>query len=163
MPETARPFTTFRFTVDIEVPGVAKHVCESSFSEVSGLEMTLSPKTIREGGNNTQQIHLSGPVSYGKLTLKRGLTTNTHLWDWFERVMRTGLEGVRANAVIDVLQADGAGVDARFELTGCLPTKIKAPSLKAADGVIAIEEMTLVYETMRRRKSPGTQTPQGSA
>ena len=36
--------------------------------------MTMEVKTIREGGNNGRQIRLAGPVGYGTLTLKRGMT-----------------------------------------------------------------------------------------
>jgi len=35
----------------------------------------------------------------------------------------------------------------RFELTDCLPIKIKAPSFNAKDGAIAIEEMQIAYSS----------------
>jgi hypothetical protein len=36
----------------------------------------------------------------------------------------------------------------QFQLTGCLPIKLKAPVLNAKDGIVAIEEMSIVYELM---------------
>ena len=115
--------------------------------------MTLEPKTIREGGNNNRQIHLAGPVSYGQLTLKRGMTSDFGLWSWFERVQEQ--RGLRAAGEVRVLAShqprsasNAARTDVRFSLTGCLPTKLKAPSLAAKDGQLAVEEMTLVYETL---------------
>ena len=80
------PFTTFNFAVEITVDPVSKRVADAAFSECDGLEMTMEVKTIREGGVNDRQYRLTGPVAYGQLTLKRGMTGNWDLWDWFQRV-----------------------------------------------------------------------------
>src|SRR5919109_3917627 len=84
------PFTAFNFAVEINVPGVAPKVCNASFSECDGLETTMEVKTIREGGNNGEQIRLTGPLSYGQLTLKRGMTENFDLWDWVGAMLKPG-------------------------------------------------------------------------
>jgi hypothetical protein len=34
-------------------------------------------------------------------------------------------------------------------LEGCLPVKLRAPGLNAKDGGIAVEEMQIVYESLR--------------
>ncbi len=150
---TSRPFTTFRFLVEVKVDGIANgaHLCGATFSEVDGLEMTMEPKTIREGGNNTTAIHFVGPVSYGQLTLKRGMTNNFDLWKWFARVNSPGYRGVRTRLEVIVVSSDGSKEDARFVAEGCLPTKLKAPALNAKDGQIAIEEMQVVYQTLTLR------------
>jgi phage tail-like protein len=140
------PFTAFNFLVEIDVPGVADKVCGAAFSDVDGLEMSLEPKTIREGGRNAGPVHLAGVVAYGQLTLKRGMTPNLDLWRWFDAVAGNG--GVRGTATIVMLAADGISEQATFVLEGCLPVKLKAAALNAKDGGIAIEEMQLVYESM---------------
>jgi phage tail-like protein len=152
MPE-ALPFTTFNFRVNLEVPGSGL-LCEAAFFDCDGLEMSMAPKTIREGGNNGRPIHLVGPVSYGQLTLKRGMTADFGLWRWFERTQRE--RSLRASGEIQMLSPKGerAGeIEVRFSLTGCLPVKIKAPALSGKDGLIAIEEMQLVYETLALEES----------
>jgi phage tail-like protein len=155
LPEVAlRPFTAFNFSVELTLPDKAL-VCSASFAECDGLEMTMEPKTIREGGNNNAQIHLIGPVSYGQLTLKRGMTSTYDLWDWFDSVLRTGGHGLRASGEVVLLAADHETVNMRFMLTRCLPVKLKAPGLNAKEGAIAIEEMQIVYERlMVKRPSP---------
>ena len=140
------PFTTFNFRVNLELPGKEGTVCDAEFSDCGGLEMSMSPKSIREGGNNGRQVHLVGPVAYGQLTLKRGMTENFDLWRWFERVQTE--RSLRASGQIQMLSPNRDKADVRFSLSGCLPVKIKAPSLSAKDGLIAIEEMQLVYETL---------------
>lgn len=146
------PFTAFNFRVEIEVEGVSDSVCRAAFSEVDGLEMSVQVKTIREGGNNSRQIHLNGPVSYGQVTLRRGMTANFDLWDWFDRVQTEGSLGLRADAEIIMLGADRSTEQVRFLLERCLPVKLRAPALNAADGLVAIEEMQLAYERLTVKK-----------
>lgn len=160
MPDEAQetvspPFTAFNFRVEIEVEGVSDSVCRAAFSEVDGLEMNVQVKTIREGGNNTRQIHLNGPVSYGQLTLRRGMTLNFDLWDWFDRVQTEGRLGLRADAEIIMYAADRETESARFLLERCLPVKLRAPALNAVDGLVAIEEMQLAYERLTLKKPSG--------
>jgi len=146
------PFTAFNFAVEIHVPEVASKVCNAAFSECDGLEMTMDVKTIREGGNNGKQIRLTGPLNYGQLTLKRGMTANFDLWDWFSKMLTNA--ALRADAEVVLLAANGITERARFVLTRCLPIKLKAPALNAKDGVIAIEELQLAYESLTL-KQPG--------
>jgi len=150
---TAYPFTSFNFSVEINVPGVSPKMCMAAFSECDGLEMSMEVKTIREGGNNTQQIRLTGPVSYGQLTLKRGMTDSFDLWDWFDTV--TSRPDLRADAEVVVLASDGKAERARFVLTRCVPVKLKAPALNAKDGMVAVEELQLAYESLRLKKPGG--------
>ncbi|RSL17982.1 phage tail-like protein [Edaphobacter aggregans] len=147
---SARPFTTFNFVVLIDVDGVANgstQVCAASFSECDGLEMTLEPKTIRAGGRNWGPVHLAGGVSYGQLALKRGMTTNLDLWKWFEKMVQNGQTGYRTSATVVIRASDQSDL-AVFQLTGCLPVKLKAPALNAKDGLVAIEEMQIAYESL---------------
>lgn len=147
-----RPFTAFNFVVLIDVQGVTNgntQLCSASFSECDGLEMTLEPKTIRAGGQNWGPVHLAGPISYGQLTLKRGITDNMDLWKWFEKVASDGNTGYRTSATV-VMRGSDQGDQASFQLTGCLPLKLKAPPLNAKDGLVAIEEMQIAYESLSR-------------
>src|SRR6059058_4092938 len=109
------PFTAFNFAVEINVPGVSPKVCSASFSECDGLEMTMEVKTIREGGNNGRQIRFTGPVSYGQLTLKRGMTRTFDLWDWFDGMVRN--VRLRAQAEVVILAANGQTRLTSFVLT----------------------------------------------
>lgn len=149
------PFTSFNFEIEISVDGVSEKVCSAAFSECDGLEVTMEPKTLREGGNNTQRFHLAGPVNYGTLTLKRGMTANFDLWDWFTQVnASTQGRRLRADAEVIVHASDRERIHMAFLLRRCLPIKLKAPALNAKDGGIAIEEMQIAYESMTLKK-PG--------
>jgi phage tail-like protein len=143
------PFSAFNFAVEIDVPPISSGVCAAAFQECDGLEMTMEVKTIREGGNNATQVRLTGPVSYAQLTLKRGMTANFDLWSWFSYMQRSDGAILRARRAEVVLFApDGQTERARFVLARCIPVKLKAPALNARDGIIAIEEMQLAYESL---------------
>lgn len=145
------PFTTFNFSVEINRGTDGEPLVNAAFSECDGLEMSMEVKTIREGGANDRQIRLNGPVSYGQLTLKRGMTKSFDLWKWFHDTVDE--PRLRANADVVMLAADGTTEQVRFRLERCLPVKLKAPALNAKDGQIAIEELQIAYETLRLNPS----------
>jgi phage tail-like protein len=153
--ETASLYIAFRFQVELSldapVPGVSGLICRGAFSECDGLEMTMEPKAVREGGNNQEQIHLVGPISYGQLTLKRGMTSSRDLWNWFEAAGRTGRKSTAQGKV--VIADAGGNPSMTFYLKNCLPVKLRGPALNAKDGQVAIEEMQLVYASLSLRPS----------
>jgi len=147
------PFTSFNFLVSLTLDqpdalNVQTPLCNGEFTECDGLDMTIEPKTYREGGNNTRQIHLVGPVTYGNLSLKRGMTANQDLWKWFNAAAGNPSGPVRrgalAGAEIIMRDAGGTGV-VRYRLYDCLPIKLKAAPMHAKDGLVAIEEMQIAY------------------
>lgn len=139
------PFTSFNFVINLRIGSDTESICSGEFAECDGLEMSVAPKTIREGGNNGQQIHLPAAVSYGQLTLKRGMTENWDLWNWFEDIQES--PGLRAQGEVLMLTSDRRD-EVMFHLSGCMPIKMKAPTLNAKDGQIAIEEMQIAYESL---------------
>lgn len=153
--DTHYPFSNFNFSVEITKEGESKPLCNAAFSDCDGLEMSMEVKTVREGGNNNKQIRFTGPVTYGQLILKRGMTSSFDLWNWFLETVNN--PSLRADAEIVLLAANHDTVQARFKLTRCVPVKIKAPSLNAKDGAVAVEELHLAYEEMTlANPSPST-------
>lgn len=143
------PLTTFAFEVvfqfasqgSVTLPQIA-----AAFSEVDGLEMSMQQKTIEAGGVNSSQIHRMGPVTFGNLTFKRGLTSDLELWRWFTLGSTPGSQ-LTATAMVTMWSADHTPA-IQFTVTGCLPTKLRAPALNAREGLVAIEELTVVHETL---------------
>jgi phage tail-like protein len=146
------PFSALNFSIEINVPGVSPTVCTAAFAECDGLEMTMDVKTIKEGGNNATQVRAAGLLGYGTLTLKRGMTSSFDLWDWFSAVTRDPT--LRGTGEVVVFAHDGQTERVRFVLTRLLPLKLKAPPLNAKDGIVAIEEFQVAYETLSL-KQPG--------
>lgn len=144
-------FVAFRFEVvlDLDRPtaGLGSPLVDAAFAECEGLELTMQTKTIEVGGLNDRQVHLIGPVTAGQLTLKRGMTSNLQLWQWFSQGTRPG-SVLTASGQITLWGADAEpGIE--FSLTGCLPVRLRAPSLNARGDAVAIEELSLVYERLQ--------------
>jgi phage tail-like protein len=150
MPE---PFHAFNFSVELSLPGAGEPLCSAAFSECDGLEMSFDVKSVREGGNNGAQLRLTGPATFGQVTLKRGMTASFDLWDWCSSVVQN--PALRADGQVVVLAADGETERVRFLLRRCLPVKVKAPPLNAKDGVVAIEELQLAYDTLTLERPQG--------
>ncbi len=147
------PFVTFRFEVVMDLaeppPGLDNPVCNAAFAECDGLEMSIEPKTFREGGNSLEQLHLVSKVSYGQLTLRRGMTANLQLWQWMAAAAVPGKD-LTAEGRITLWGADGTP-QLTWVLRECLPIRMRGPSLNAKDGQVAIEEMQLVYRSLELR------------
>lgn len=153
-------FTAFKFAVEINVPGVAPRLCRAAFAECEGLGLTMQARTIREGGDQEREIHLLGARSYGQVTLKRGMTASFDLWNWVDAFLTAGHKSLhtdlRSDVEVVLLAPDGTTERARFLLRRCLPVLLKAPTLNAKDGAVAIEELQLVYESLVLKR-PGMQ------
>ena len=132
-PETVvYPFTAFNFSVEINKVGEKEILCAAAFSECDGLEITMDVKTIREGGNNGTQIRLAGPLNFGQVTLKRGMTSNFDMWDWVAGTLKT--PSLRADAEIVLLSRRSHNCARELLTFSLLATKLKAPPLNAKDG-----------------------------
>ncbi|GGJ33457.1 phage tail protein [Deinococcus roseus] len=141
-------FQAFNFRVEIRLPDSSNPLCEAAFSECDGLEVTREVKSIREGGNNSTHLRLPGGVSYGQLTLKRGMTKGFDLWKWFDQSVSS--PSLRASIDVVMLSASREEV-ARFTLSRAVPVKLKAPALNAREGIMAIEELGVLFERLEVR------------
>jgi phage tail-like protein len=143
------PFVPFRFKVSLTGSNLPAGLgpgalCDGLFSEATGVEATMSARTIREGGRNFGLVQRPGPTAFGSMTLKRGVTSAQDLWVWFDLVANRERYGRSLQALIQVY----SGVDIAFTwtLVNVLPIKFKAPDLSGTAVQVAIEELQLAYE-----------------
>jgi len=150
---TVPPYITHRFEVVLNLDnppdGVTNPLCNAAFAECSGLDMTMEPRTYQSGGDNQRQTHKPGPLSYGTLTLRRGMTDTLHLWEWFTAAAQPGSD-MKAQGEVTLWDASGTE-RLTFVLEDCLPTKISGPSFNAQSTQLAIEELQLVYARLSVR------------
>ena len=141
-------FVAFRYRVNLYSTAVSPDpLCGGLFSEATGIEATMTPRTIREGGRNFGQIQRPGPTSFGTLSLKRGVTSQQDLWTWFNLVTNQEGFGRALNGKIDIYS--GTSVAFTWTLTNVLPVKFKAPDLSATATQVAIEELQLAFEDLQ--------------
>lgn len=148
------PYFPFRFRVAFkermlgQPPGSDIDLCSGAFSECSGLEATLEPKVIKEGGRNWGAAQRAGKITFATVILKRGVTSTEDLWAWMEYVGK-GSYGHRVDAIVTMFDTAGKGVMS-WTLENALPIKFKTADLNAKATDVAIEEIHLAHEGMTR-------------
>ncbi len=145
------PLHVFRFQVDFTedplTPGgnnAPVPLCSGAFAECNGLEATMEPKVIKEGGRNYGTVQRAGPVTFGTVILRRGMTPTRHLWQWFELVSG-GAYAYRLAALITLFDTTGNGV-LTWKLDRALPVKFKTADLNARGNEVGVEELHLAHE-----------------
>jgi phage tail-like protein len=133
----------------------AEDICEGAFSEVTGLEACMEPRTIREGGSNYGAHQRAGHVSFATVVLKRGMTATRDLWKWWA-VFAGGESAGDGNAAggayahrmtVRITLMDMAGTAVlRWRLERAMPVKFKAADFNARASEVAIEELHLAHE-----------------
>ncbi|MGB8818838.1 MAG: phage tail protein [Rhizobiaceae bacterium] len=132
-------------------------ICGGAFSEVSGLEATMEPKAIREGGRYNGEVQRAGQITYATVILKRGLTPTSHLWNWF-KLLANGHTAVRMRAELVQLRPTASGgreVALRWVMQNALPTKFKAATYTSTAAEVGIEELHFVHEGLTMRSGAG--------
>lgn len=154
-------FIPFRFRVllfsaedpsfeKISVANPGTLVCQGAFSEVTGLEATMTPKKVQEGGANYGERLLAGPTTFQPITLKRGMTRLDDAWAWFELVTRRANYGLRLAGRIEVRDSNISKEPLlTWVLSNVLPIKFKGADLSATASQVAVEELQIAYEGLR--------------
>jgi phage tail-like protein len=152
--ERPDPFIPFRFTVSLRQGGTV--VCGGAFSEVTGLELTMTPKKFSEGGRNFGEVQLAGPTAFGTIVLKRGVTSVSDLWTWFDAVANQANYGYRLDGEIQVRGSSDTTPVFTWKLKRVMPIKFKGPDLSAAGGTqVAVEELHLVCDELTLERPGG--------
>jgi phage tail-like protein len=148
------PFHIFRFRVEFSEGSSNVPLCRGQFSDCTGLEATMEPQVIKEGGRNYGALQRSGPVTFGTVILKRGITQGQHLWRWFEFVTLQNAYAYRLTATISLLDSANEAL-LQWELSNVLPIKFKLPDFNAKATEVGIEEIHLAHEGLKLVKPTG--------
>lgn len=136
-------YRAFQFTVEID------GITNARFQEVGGIDATIDVTEYREGGLALGNRKFPGQTKHSNLSLKRGYTTDTQLYDWFASVMTGATENIRKN--ISVIQTDMAGQEVfRWNLFQAFPVKYTAPAYNAKGNDLSIETVEIAYESIER-------------
>ncbi|MCC7087569.1 MAG: phage tail protein [Chloroflexi bacterium] len=141
------PLTGFMFSLD------AGGKVQGFFTEISGLGSeteVVEHKVVDPSGRDLVQ-KIPGRLKFTDVTLKRGVTKTVDMWDWRKKVEDGDIVGARTNASITMFDQSLTPV-ASWELINVWPSKISGPQMQSDSTAYGIEEMTLVFEDMKRVK-----------
>lgn len=138
----AEPYRAYNFKL------IVQGITEGHFTECSGLGMRVDVIRYREGGTS-QVVHcIPGPVEYADISLRYGLTASQELFDWFMSAVNGRVQ--RKNVSIVMLDSSGVSETMRWDLFNAWPSEWRGAVLNAIDREVAIESLTLVFETLQR-------------
>jgi phage tail-like protein len=133
------------------------------FSECEGLNAEAEIETYQEGGRNTRPHRFFKTTRYNNLTLRRGITFNTDVWDWHHQVSNAqATKRIRKSGIVVLFDRGGPnltgaglpGLDrlpvAAWFFHNALPEKIQGPRLNAKSNELAIEGLELSHEGVER-------------
>lgn len=118
-------------------------VVAGGFNECTGLEMSLKLEEYREGGRNGAVLKFPGRVEWSNITLKKGVSARTTLWDWHYGFVEG--RGRRRDGVIVLLSNLHVPHNIWCFRRG-LPVKYTGPSLNATQNNVAIESIEIAHE-----------------
>jgi phage tail-like protein len=145
MPPVIRtnPYPSHNFLVTVNGISNDGQAASGSFTEVSGLELEVTPIEYRNGSEGTTVRKSAGLRKYTNLTLKRGITGDIVFWNW----ILAGVQGTiqRADGSIVLLDENRAEV-MRYNFVRGWPCKYTGPGLNAANNEIAMETLEICHE-----------------
>jgi phage tail-like protein len=129
----------------LEIDGVEL----ARFTSVSGLgyesEVVTFQDTLADGKIVTRKR--PGRINFGDITLKRGLSADNALVDWYQSVVDGAVERKSGSIVIYDQVSSEIG---RWNFENAWISKWSASDLDAGSDDIMIEEITIAHEYMER-------------
>src|SRR5512141_96344 len=139
MAEASDPYRAYNFKL------VIQGVTEGHFTECEGLGVKVEAIKYREAGNNQVVRRIPGRVEYSDVVLRYGLTKSHEAWDWLMTAIKGQVQ--RKNVSILMLDPDGVTEVMRWDLVNAWPSEWRGAQLDALSHEIAIDTLTLVFET----------------
>jgi phage tail-like protein len=139
MPRTeSDPYASYNFQLEIEGLQVA------GFTECTGLNTETDSIDYREGTDGALSVRkLPGLSKYGNVTLKRGITQGTDLFDWRKSVVDGDIQLKNISIILlDEKRVEGV----RYNLSNAWPSKWTGPEFKASANEVAVESLEIIHE-----------------
>ena len=139
------PLISYQFQLDVsgKITGF--------FQDVSGIgsETTVVSQDATDINGNPIVQKLPGRLVWTDVTLSRGITASTEIWEWRKEVEEGKMNDARRNCSITLMDASNNPA-ARWDFVNAWPSKVSGPEIKAGSNDFAIEQVTLVHEGMER-------------
>jgi phage tail-like protein len=151
--------TSSRFYLEIRLRGSDDRM-DAYFMECQGFECKqevievchVTPQKWGSKGTAAGRIvqtKVPGGANSGNITLRRGLTVSSVMWDWFAQVDQGNWAKQRRDGDV-TLYDQGAVERARFRFIGAFPVRYKISDLSAQNSEFEIEELELAIDEFRR-------------
>ncbi|GLQ87815.1 phage tail protein [Dyella flagellata] len=140
----------FCFSVQL---GDSSSGSDSSFQEVSGIELSMEVDEVREGGENRFVHQLPTGVKQKRLTLKRGIASSkSGLVGWCRRTLEGDLSESIKLVSLTVKLLDEEAIPLRsWSFTNAYPVRWEIDTFNSTKNEVALETIELAYQTVTRQ------------
>ena len=139
------PWGGFNFHVEIS----GEHGIKARFAEASGLKGDVGEFEIKEGGVNDRTHRFPGRVTWGPITLKRGVDKDRAFYDWWRQVVEnkkgSGKKTLRRSVRIVQLDEDMSTVRT-WTLVNAWPKSWEGPAFNSGGSELAFEAVVLNHD-----------------
>jgi phage tail-like protein len=135
---------------------VDRYVTDTSFQEVTGLQVETETEDVVEGGQNRYVHRLPVRTKYSNLVLKRGVVTiPSPFGSWLDKAMSLGpVRKVSAKTVV-VQLLDPTWIPlVSWKVFGAYPLRWEHSALNAMGNEVLTETVELGYQFFERRAGP---------
>lgn len=139
----ADPYAVYNFEIVINGISDDGKSVKGAFSEVTGIEVEITPIDYRTGAEDIVVRKLPGLKKFVNLVLKRGIIGDIALWNWILK----GANGQtqRTSGSIILLDENHQEV-MRWNFQRGWPTKFSGPQLGATKNEVALETLEIAHE-----------------
>jgi phage tail-like protein len=138
MADRVDPYAGYNFSIELD--GITR----AGFRECSGLENSQNAGEYREGTDKNPSVRkIPGLITHSDITLSRGVTSDSKLWEWREKAMKGTVE--RHDISVSLLDETGAAT-ITWNLFDAWPRQWTGPSFNATSDEVAVEQLILAYE-----------------
>ena len=137
------PYAAYNFEVVIQGISDDGKAAKGAFSEVTGLDMEISPIDYRTGPEDIVARKLPGLKKFPNVVFKRGIIGDPALWNWILK----GANGKTERHEGSIILHDEAHQEVmRWNFQRAWPAKYTGPQLGATKNEIALETLELAHE-----------------
>jgi phage tail-like protein len=137
------PYASHQFEVVITGISDDGTAVKGSFSECTGLDVSIDPIEYRNGSEDFTPRKIPGLKKFPNIVLKRGIIGDLTFWNW----ILEGMNGAVHRTEGAILLVDEAKNEVmRWHFKRGWPTKFTGPALNAKTNEIAMETLEIAHE-----------------
>ncbi len=141
--EKVIPVAYTRISIDQEAGGVFTSCAFPSLS------LTHEAIDVFTSEGKGEKLHTNSIVTYGDVTLTRGVTDNKTLYDWMDTLANSGMEGNVKSVTIDACDNEGNPV-MTWSLTDAYIKTYSPGQTQAGGSSVLTETIVLGYKEAKR-------------
>jgi phage tail-like protein len=139
----ADPYASHQFEVVITGISDDGTAVKGSFSECTGLDVSMDPIEYRNGSEDFTPRKIPGLKKFPNIVLKRGIIGDLTFWNW----ILEGMNGAVHRTEGSIILVDEAKNEVmRWHFKRGWPTKCAGPALNAKTNEIAMETLEIAHE-----------------